>query len=156
MHYIFNSPKFYYVIISVGRVSVVKASQAIQSGHRQPKGRHRDLEVRAGNGETPFLRIASLIGVKLTLTSPVVLSMKEADEVANLVAAAHSEHEPSEKYLRWTVVAQAVRLFWLLVGPKLRERPEAWPRARHTLKDHTGVWSTSTPLPGAWTVTGRR
>eukprot|EP00971_Amphidinium_carterae_P281418 5587254-Amphidinium_carterae.1 len=26
---------------------VVKALQAIHSGHRQPKGRHRDLEVRA-------------------------------------------------------------------------------------------------------------
>eukprot|EP00971_Amphidinium_carterae_P304428 6049981-Amphidinium_carterae.1 len=28
---------------------VVKALQAIQSGHRLPKGRHRDLEVRARN-----------------------------------------------------------------------------------------------------------
>eukprot|EP00971_Amphidinium_carterae_P212154 4210058-Amphidinium_carterae.1 len=25
---------------------------------------------------------------------------------------------------------KAVRDFWILVGPKLRERPEAWPRVR--------------------------
>eukprot|EP00971_Amphidinium_carterae_P096950 1919265-Amphidinium_carterae.1 len=31
---------------------VVKALQAIQSGQRQPKGRHRDLEVRARNALT--------------------------------------------------------------------------------------------------------
>eukprot|EP00971_Amphidinium_carterae_P012600 247894-Amphidinium_carterae.1 len=28
------------------------------------------------------------------------------------------------------MVAKAVRNFWLLVGPKLRESPEAWPRMR--------------------------
>eukprot|EP00971_Amphidinium_carterae_P090959 1800283-Amphidinium_carterae.1 len=54
----------------------------------------------------------------------------EADEVANLGAADHAEHEPSAEYLRWEIVAKPVRNFWLLVGPKLRERPEAWPRVR--------------------------
>eukprot|EP00971_Amphidinium_carterae_P282495 5608307-Amphidinium_carterae.1 len=28
------------------------------------------------------------------------------------------------------MVAKAVRNFWILVGPKLRERPEAWPRVK--------------------------
>eukprot|EP00971_Amphidinium_carterae_P087879 1739053-Amphidinium_carterae.1 len=51
-------------------------------------------------------------------------------EVANLGAAAHAVHEPSAEHLRWEVVAQAVRNFWLMVGPKLRDRPEAWPRVR--------------------------
>eukprot|EP00971_Amphidinium_carterae_P220941 4386540-Amphidinium_carterae.1 len=31
---------------------------------------------------------------------------------------------------RWETVAKAVRNFWILVGPKLRERPEAWPRVK--------------------------
>eukprot|EP00971_Amphidinium_carterae_P209936 4164329-Amphidinium_carterae.1 len=52
----------------------------------------------------------------------------EADVVANLGAAAHAPHEPTAEYLRWEIVAKAVRDFWILVGPKLRERPEAWPR----------------------------
>eukprot|EP00971_Amphidinium_carterae_P202586 4019732-Amphidinium_carterae.1 len=54
----------------------------------------------------------------------------EADEAANLGAAAHAQHEPTEEYLRWGTVATAVRDFWLLVGPKLRDRPEACPRIK--------------------------
>eukprot|EP00971_Amphidinium_carterae_P337216 6473929-Amphidinium_carterae.2 len=54
---------------------------------------------------------------------------QEADVVANLGAAAHAPHETTAEYLRWELVAQAVRVFWLLVAPKLRERPEAWLRA---------------------------
>eukprot|EP00971_Amphidinium_carterae_P271336 5384403-Amphidinium_carterae.1 len=54
----------------------------------------------------------------------------EADEVANLGDAAHAQHEPTDEYIRWEVVAKTVRDFWLLVGPKLRERPEAWPRIK--------------------------
>eukprot|EP00971_Amphidinium_carterae_P216681 4301513-Amphidinium_carterae.1 len=42
--------------------------------------------------------------------------------------AAHALHEPTAEYLRWEIVAKAVRNFWFMVGPKLRERPEAWPR----------------------------
>eukprot|EP00971_Amphidinium_carterae_P198367 3937000-Amphidinium_carterae.1 len=34
---------------------------------------------------------------------------------------------PSEK---WSTVCQAVRNFWLLVGPKMRIRSEQWPRVR--------------------------
>eukprot|EP00971_Amphidinium_carterae_P215375 4274428-Amphidinium_carterae.2 len=41
---------------------------------------------------------------------------------------------------------KAVRHFWLLVGPKLRERPEARPRE----------WLSLMSLPAAWTVAGRR
>eukprot|EP00971_Amphidinium_carterae_P224224 4448659-Amphidinium_carterae.1 len=48
----------------------------------------------------------------------------------NLGAAAHAPHEPAAEYLRWALVAQAVRAFWPLVAPKLRDRPEAWPPAR--------------------------
>eukprot|EP00971_Amphidinium_carterae_P029605 582314-Amphidinium_carterae.2 len=55
---------------------------------------------------------------------------QEANEVANLGTVAHAEHEPTAEYLRWEVLAQAVRTFWLMVGPKLRDRPEAWPRVR--------------------------
>eukprot|EP00971_Amphidinium_carterae_P262524 5207442-Amphidinium_carterae.1 len=55
---------------------------------------------------------------------------EEADVVANLGASAHAEHEPTAEYLRWGTVAQAVRVFWLLVGQKLRDRPKAWLRAR--------------------------
>eukprot|EP00971_Amphidinium_carterae_P265264 5261970-Amphidinium_carterae.1 len=50
--------------------------------------------------------------------------------MANLGAAAHAAHEPTAEYLRWETVAKAVRNFWLLVAPKLRDRPEAWPRVR--------------------------
>eukprot|EP00971_Amphidinium_carterae_P060928 1205981-Amphidinium_carterae.1 len=103
---------------------------------------------------------------------------QEANVVANLGAAAHETHEPTAEYLRWEVVAQGVRLFWLLVGPKLRDRPEAWSRARLPAgRGSCGsrgfcrwsralrplVWlalagesSCTTPLPDAWTVTGRR
>eukprot|EP00971_Amphidinium_carterae_P062537 1237872-Amphidinium_carterae.1 len=49
---------------------------------------------------------------------------QEADEVANSGAAAHVVHEPTAEYLRWEVVAQAVRNFWLMVAPKLGSRPE--------------------------------
>eukprot|EP00971_Amphidinium_carterae_P019654 387416-Amphidinium_carterae.1 len=67
-----------------------------------------------------------------------------------------------------------------MVGPKLRDCPEAWPKVRLPapaeaevdvppwldrgspylkrlmLKVLTGVSSPSTPSPGAWTVTGKR
>eukprot|EP00971_Amphidinium_carterae_P258626 5133224-Amphidinium_carterae.1 len=67
-----------------------------------------------------------------------------------------------------------------MVGPELRDRLEAWPRMRlpapaeeavvvppwldrgspnlklRMWKDHTDVWSPTLPLPGAWTVTGKR
>eukprot|EP00971_Amphidinium_carterae_P241082 4786383-Amphidinium_carterae.1 len=31
---------------------------------------------------------------------------------------------------QWSTVCQAVRNFWLTVGPKLRARPEHWPKVR--------------------------
>eukprot|EP00971_Amphidinium_carterae_P154058 3055171-Amphidinium_carterae.1 len=54
---------------------------------------------------------------------------EEADVVANLGTAEHAPHEPSADYLFWEVVSKAVRHVWLLLGPKLGKRLEAWPRA---------------------------
>eukprot|EP00971_Amphidinium_carterae_P314231 6246117-Amphidinium_carterae.1 len=51
----------------------------------------------------------------------------EADVVANLGAAEHVPHEPTADWVHWELVAKSVRHFWLMVGPKLRERPEACP-----------------------------
>eukprot|EP00971_Amphidinium_carterae_P027167 535336-Amphidinium_carterae.2 len=109
---------------------VVQAVQAIQSGHR-------DLEERARRAVP---QACQLHWVKAHQTRQAVDERRitledfqgnlEADEVANLGAAAHAAHEPTAEYLHWAVVAQAVWNFWFLVGPKLRERPEAWPRVR--------------------------
>eukprot|EP00971_Amphidinium_carterae_P054951 1082956-Amphidinium_carterae.4 len=55
---------------------------------------------------------------------------QEADVVANVGTAEHVPHEPSADYLLWEVVAKAVKLVWLLAGPKLHAGPEAWPRVR--------------------------
>eukprot|EP00971_Amphidinium_carterae_P000450 9356-Amphidinium_carterae.2 len=73
----------------VGYVTDTGERAWLPSGQRQPKGRHRDLEVQ------------------------------EADKVANPGAAAHAEHEPTAEYLRWELVAQVVRVCWRLVAPKL-------------------------------------
>eukprot|EP00971_Amphidinium_carterae_P237734 4719659-Amphidinium_carterae.1 len=106
-----------------------------------PKGRHRDLEERARRALTEDCRLQ---WVKAHQTREVVEEGRitledfqgnlEADEMANLGAAAHALHEPTAEYLRWEIAANAVRNFWILVGPKLRERPEAWPRVHHQLK----------------------
>eukprot|EP00971_Amphidinium_carterae_P181328 3597377-Amphidinium_carterae.1 len=100
---------------------VVKALQAIQQGHRQPKGRHRDLEERARRALTQDCRLQ---WVKAHQTREAVeegrisledfLGNEEADVAANLGAAAHAQHEPTPEYLRWVEVAKAVRDFWLL------------------------------------------
>eukprot|EP00971_Amphidinium_carterae_P092830 1838216-Amphidinium_carterae.1 len=97
---------------------VVKALQAIQSGQRQPKGRHRDLEVRARNA---LAQACQLHWVKAHQPRQAVdegrttledfQGNQEADEVANLGAAAHAAHEPTAEYLRWALVAQAIRVF---------------------------------------------
>eukprot|EP00971_Amphidinium_carterae_P081994 1622269-Amphidinium_carterae.1 len=87
---------------------VVKTFQALQKGYRQPKGRHRDLEGRVSMEDFQ--------------------DNQEAVVVANLGAAEQVPHKLSADWLHWEQVAKAVRHFWLLVGPKLRERLEAWPR----------------------------
>eukprot|EP00971_Amphidinium_carterae_P100125 1979884-Amphidinium_carterae.1 len=102
-----------------------------------PKGRHRDLEERASRALTQDCRLQ---WVKAHQTREAVeegrisfedfQGNQEADEAANLGAAAHAQHEPTIEYLRWVDVAKAVRDFWLLVAPKLRDRPEAWPRIK--------------------------
>eukprot|EP00971_Amphidinium_carterae_P207398 4114872-Amphidinium_carterae.1 len=79
----------------------------------------RDLEVRARNA------LPQVCQLRITIED--FQGNQETDVVANLGAAEHADHEPSAEYLRWEVAAQAVRLFWLLAGPKLRDRPEAWP-----------------------------
>eukprot|EP00971_Amphidinium_carterae_P161667 3204917-Amphidinium_carterae.1 len=47
-----------------------------------------------------------------------------ADAAANRGTSEHVPLEPSEEWKQWSTVCQAVRNFWLLVGPKLRVRPE--------------------------------
>eukprot|EP00971_Amphidinium_carterae_P134349 2661848-Amphidinium_carterae.2 len=55
---------------------------------------------------------------------------QEADVVANLGVAEHEPHEPFADWLHWELVAKVVRHVWLLVGLKLLERSEVWPRVR--------------------------
>eukprot|EP00971_Amphidinium_carterae_P337008 6473633-Amphidinium_carterae.1 len=70
----------------------------------------------------PFIRLASSTGSKPTKpakrwtkdgsplkTSKVTRKLMWWRQVANLGVAAHEAHEPTTEYLRWEVVAQAVR-----------------------------------------------
>eukprot|EP00971_Amphidinium_carterae_P299105 5942096-Amphidinium_carterae.1 len=52
--------------------------------------------------------------------------------ICNRGTREHEPFEPSEEWKHWSNVCQAVRNFWLLVSPKLRNRPEQWPRVRLT------------------------
>eukprot|EP00971_Amphidinium_carterae_P285916 5677005-Amphidinium_carterae.1 len=49
---------------------------------------------------------------------------QETDLVANLGAVKQEPHEPSEDWLHWELVVEAVRHFWVILGPKLRVVPE--------------------------------
>eukprot|EP00971_Amphidinium_carterae_P272897 5416113-Amphidinium_carterae.1 len=79
-----------------------KPFRPFQSDHRLPKGRHRDLEVRARNA---LPQACQLHWVKAHQTRQAVdegritfedfQGNQEADEVANLGAAAHAAHEPT-------------------------------------------------------------
>eukprot|EP00971_Amphidinium_carterae_P064569 1279338-Amphidinium_carterae.1 len=72
---------------------VVKALQAIQRGHRQPKGRHRDLEVRARNAIFQACQLH-------WITKPNrPLKMAVSPWRTSNGAAAHAPHEPSADYL---------------------------------------------------------
>eukprot|EP00971_Amphidinium_carterae_P073946 1462201-Amphidinium_carterae.1 len=53
-----------------------------------------------------------------------------ADAAANKGTSEHVPIEPSEECKKWCTVCQAVHNFGILVGPKLRVRPEQWPRVR--------------------------
>eukprot|EP00971_Amphidinium_carterae_P178547 3542159-Amphidinium_carterae.1 len=53
-----------------------------------------------------------------------------ADLAANNGTREQVPLEPSEEWKQWSTLCQAVRNFWLLVGPKLRNRPEQWPTVR--------------------------
>eukprot|EP00971_Amphidinium_carterae_P331602 6465276-Amphidinium_carterae.2 len=89
-------------------------SAPIQSGQRQPKGLHGDLEVRARSALT---QACQLHWVKAHQTRQAVDECRitledfqgnhEAGEVANLGAAAHAAHEPTVEYLLRERVAQA-------------------------------------------------
>eukprot|EP00971_Amphidinium_carterae_P026183 516378-Amphidinium_carterae.4 len=54
----------------------------------------------------------------------------QADVAANRGTREHLPLEPSDDWKQWSTVCQAVRNFWLLMGPKLRSRAEQWPRVR--------------------------
>eukprot|EP00971_Amphidinium_carterae_P086132 1704002-Amphidinium_carterae.2 len=86
---------------------VILALRASQHGHRHPKFQKRgkvSAEDSQGN--------------------------QDADTVANLGAAGHDPQEPSGDWLHWEAISSPVRHFWVHVAPKLRERPEVWPRVR--------------------------
>eukprot|EP00971_Amphidinium_carterae_P223403 4432608-Amphidinium_carterae.1 len=53
-----------------------------------------------------------------------------ADVAANKGTSEHVPFAPPEKWKQWSTVCQAVHNFWIIVGPKLRVRPEQWPRVR--------------------------
>eukprot|EP00971_Amphidinium_carterae_P080438 1591696-Amphidinium_carterae.2 len=53
-----------------------------------------------------------------------------ADIAAKNGSCVHVPFEPSEEWKHWGIVCQAVRHFLFFVGPKLRTRPENWPRVR--------------------------
>eukprot|EP00971_Amphidinium_carterae_P311715 6195551-Amphidinium_carterae.1 len=97
----------------------VKALQSIQNGHRLPKGRHRDglrdLEEMARRALTQDCRLQwfkahqtreAVEEGRITLED--FQGNLEADEVANMGAAAHALHEPTAEYLRWEIAAKAV------------------------------------------------
>eukprot|EP00971_Amphidinium_carterae_P193366 3837126-Amphidinium_carterae.1 len=102
--------------------------------YRQPKGRHRDLEARA---------LAALPAEVQIMWMKAHQSDKDAEEgrvdrvdlqgnhkadvAANNGTREHVPFEPSEEWKQWGTVCQPLQSFWLLVGPKLRIRPEKWP-----------------------------
>eukprot|EP00971_Amphidinium_carterae_P141522 2804237-Amphidinium_carterae.1 len=101
------------------------------------KGRHRDLEERTGRALTPETQLHW-----------IKAHQKEG------CAAEHVPHEPTADWLHWELVAKSVRHVRLLVGPKLRERPEAWPRlCRHLFSSKTFrlscQWKCYQPVQGA-------
>eukprot|EP00971_Amphidinium_carterae_P065792 1303604-Amphidinium_carterae.1 len=81
----------------------------------------------------------------------------EADEVANLGASVHAVHEPSAEYLRWEIVAKAVRSFWLMVvHMKPGQECDSLPQLRKKLlcpPGWTGGASTSSSACGGTTQT---
>eukprot|EP00971_Amphidinium_carterae_P212255 4212451-Amphidinium_carterae.1 len=97
---------------------LVSCLHALRAGQRQLKGRHRDLESRA------------LAGSEKDADKRRVARVALADVAANQGTSEHVPLEPSEKWKQCSIVCQAVRNFWLLVGPKLRVRLEQWPRVR--------------------------
>eukprot|EP00971_Amphidinium_carterae_P168976 3347521-Amphidinium_carterae.1 len=106
---------------------VAACLHALRAGCMQPKGRRRDLERRA--------LVAMPAGVTTVWTRgscapPDLQGHRMADTAANNGTRAHVPLEPSEEWKHWGTVSQAVRYFGLLVGPKLRTRPENWPRVR--------------------------
>eukprot|EP00971_Amphidinium_carterae_P060485 1197160-Amphidinium_carterae.1 len=93
---------------------VVKALQASQTGGRHPKERAIAWRVDVDSGR---------------MTADDFQGNQQADVPANQGMAQHGPLEPDPTWLTWADFANKVYHFWLQVGPQLRDRPEAEPRA---------------------------
>eukprot|EP00971_Amphidinium_carterae_P131138 2597733-Amphidinium_carterae.1 len=117
------------------RKGVLKAVQALQTGRRQPKGRHRRLEKRVFFAALP--QKCQIRWMKAHLTRAAVeqgvvsaedlFGDGQADRLANLGTAEHAPLEPATSWTYWADFANKVFRFWRLVGPLLRQRPESEP-----------------------------
>eukprot|EP00971_Amphidinium_carterae_P279935 5557128-Amphidinium_carterae.1 len=105
---------------------VVYCLHALKAGRRHPKGRHRDVESRA---------LAALPAGQ----PPGGFGRQQS-------TCEHVPLELSEEWKQWSTVCQAVRNFWLLVGPKLRIRPEQWPRVRLPVEPELAVVGSEGPV----------
>eukprot|EP00971_Amphidinium_carterae_P102346 2026227-Amphidinium_carterae.4 len=113
---------------------VVKAVQALQQGRRTPKGRHRDLELRALQALLPGQRIrwmkahlkqADVDSGRVTVDDFQGNQQADISEFsANQGTEQHGLFEPDPVWLSWQTFAMKVCHFWRLVGPQLRDRPE--------------------------------
>eukprot|EP00971_Amphidinium_carterae_P289910 5756530-Amphidinium_carterae.1 len=90
----------------------------------------RDLERRA---LVAMPARVNIVWMKAHQTDRDAQGNRLADTAANNRTRTHvpfEPFEPFEEWQHWGTVCQAVRHFWLLVGPKMRIRPEQWPRVR--------------------------
>eukprot|EP00971_Amphidinium_carterae_P027766 547481-Amphidinium_carterae.1 len=109
----------------------------IEHGRRTPKGRHRDLELRALQVRLPGQKIRWM---KAHLKQSDVDSGRitvddcqghhQADLLANQGTAQHGRLEPDSVWLTWQDFAMKVYNFWRLVGPQLCDRPKEQPRVK--------------------------
>eukprot|EP00971_Amphidinium_carterae_P311687 6195101-Amphidinium_carterae.3 len=114
---------------------VVSCLHALTAGRRQPKGRHRDLESRALDALPAVVQIVWMKAHQTDRDAEAgrvgrsdLHGNHQADLAANKGTSEHVRPRSGSK-LRSTV-CQAVRNFWLLVSPTLRNRPEQWPTVR--------------------------
>eukprot|EP00971_Amphidinium_carterae_P293932 5835445-Amphidinium_carterae.1 len=100
---------------------VVKAIQTLQAGRRTPKGRNRDLELRAMQALLPGQRIrwmtAHLKQADVDsgrVTADDFQRNQQADLLANQGTAQHGPLEPDPVWLTWQDLAMKVYHFWRL------------------------------------------